>query len=171
MKSDLDALMRSRNLDALVVLGNAEHNPPMYYFVGGGHVSDAMLIKKRGEAPVLFYNDMERGEAAKSGLKTRSFNEFDLSELRKQANGDSLLVLAMRFQKILEEFDLTRGRVGVYGQVEFSSTFGMMMKAQRLMPDVEFIGEAGMDSIFLKAMETKDEIRSGADLQNGQDYN
>src|SRR5271169_2212192 len=113
MKSDLDALMQARNLDALVVLGNAEHNPPMYYFVGGGHVSDALLVKKRGEAPVLFYNDMERGEAAKSRLKIRSFNEFDLSELRKRANGDSLLVLAMRFQKILEDFDLIRGRIGV----------------------------------------------------------
>src|SRR5271157_5885186 len=157
MKSDLDALMQTQNLDALVVLGNADHNPPMYYFVGGGHVSDAMLVKKRGEAPVLFYNDMERGEAAKSGLKTRPFSEFDLSELRKQTNGDSLLALAMRFQKILEDFDLTRGPIGVYGQVEFSSTFGMMMKLQSLMPDIEFIGEAGMDSIFLKAMETKDE--------------
>ena len=157
MKSDLDALMQARDLDALIVLGNAEHNPPMYYFVGGGHVSDALLIKKRGEEPVLFYNDMERGEAAKSGLKTRSFSEFDLSEFRKQVNGDALLILAKRLQMILEDFDLKRGRIGVYGQIEFSSTFGMMMKAQRLMPDIEFIGEAGMDSIFLKAMETKDE--------------
>ncbi len=161
MKSDLDALMQSRNINALVVLGTAEHNPPMYYFVGGGHVSDALLVKKRGEAPVLFYNDMERGEAAKSGLEARSFSEFDISELRKRANSDSLLVLAMRFQKILEDFNLTRGRVGVYGQVEFSSTFGMMMKLQSLMPDVEFVGEAGMDSIFLNAMETKDESEVG----------
>ena len=157
MKSDLDALMKSRSLDALVVFGSAEHNPPMYYFVGGGHVSDALLVKKRGEAPVLFYNDMERGEAAKSGLKTRPFSEFDLAELQKQANGDSSLALAMRFQKILEDFDLTHGRIGVYGQVELSSAFGMMMKVQKLMPDVEFVGEAGMDSIFLKAMETKDD--------------
>jgi len=157
MKSDLDALMQARNLDALVVLGNAEHNPPMYYFVGGGHVSDALLIKKRGEAPVLFYNDMERGEAGKSGLNTRSFSEFDLIELRKQANDDSLLALAMRFQKILEDFDLTRARIGVYGEVEFSSTFGMMTKLQNLLPDVEFVGEPKLDSVFLKAMETKDE--------------
>jgi len=157
MKSDLDALMQSRSLDALVVFGSAEHNPPMYYFVGGGHVSDALLIKKRGEEPVLFYNDMERGEAAKSGLKTRSFSEFDLGEFRKQNNNDSLLVLAKRLQLILEDFDLKRGRLGVYGQAEFSSTFGMMMKLQSLIPDAAFIGEAGMDSIFLKAMETKDE--------------
>jgi len=157
MKSDLDALMQARNFDTLVVLGNAEHNPPMYYFVGGGHVSDALLIKKRGEAPVLFYNDMERGEAARSGLKIRPFSEIDLAELQKQADGDSSLALAMRFQKILEDFDLTRGRIGVYGQVEFSWAFGMITNLQSLMPDVEFIAEAGMDSIFLKAMETKDE--------------
>ncbi len=30
MKSDLDALMQSKNLDALLVVGNATHNPPMY---------------------------------------------------------------------------------------------------------------------------------------------
>ena len=144
MKSDLDALMQTRNLDALVVLGNAEHNPPMYYFVGGGHVSDALLVKKRGEAN-------------RSGLKTRSFSEFDLAGLQKQIDGDSSLALAMRFQKVLEGFDLIRGRVGIYGHVDFSSAFGMMMKLQSLVPDVEFVGEAEMDSIFLKAMETKDE--------------
>ena len=72
MKSDLDALMQARNLDALLVFGDAENNPTMYYFVGGGHVSGALLIKKAGKGPVLFYNDMERDEAAKSGLKTVS---------------------------------------------------------------------------------------------------
>jgi len=157
MKSDLDALMQARGLDALVVLGGTEHNPPMYYFVGGGHISDALLVKKRGAAPVLFYNDMEREEAARSGLATRSFSEFDLNELEKQANGDSSLVLALRLQRILEEFELTHGRLGVYGKVEFSSAFGMVMKLQSLMPDLECIGEAALDSIFLKAMETKDE--------------
>ena len=75
MKSDLDALMQARKMDALLVLGDAEHNPAMYYFVGGGHVSDALLIKKVGKEPVLFYNDMERDEAAKSGVKTVSYND------------------------------------------------------------------------------------------------
>jgi len=69
MKSDLDALMKDKDLDAILVLGDAEHNPPMTYLVGGGHVSDAVLIKKRNEEPVLFCNAMERDEAAKSGLK------------------------------------------------------------------------------------------------------
>jgi hypothetical protein len=48
MKYDIDALMSGRNLDAIMVLGNAENNPPMYYLTGGGHVSAATLIKKLG---------------------------------------------------------------------------------------------------------------------------
>ena len=156
MKSDLDVLMQARNLDALLIFGDAEHNPPMYYFVGGGHVSGALLIKKTGKEPVLFYNDMERDEAAKSGLKTVSFSEFPVSEFVEQANGDRLLANAMRFKRILEEHDLCAGRVAVYGRVEFSNLFGIMTKLAQLMPDIEFIGE-GAGSTLLYAMETKDE--------------
>ena len=68
MKSDFDALMQARNLDAIMVFGNAEHNPPMTYLTGGGHVSHATLIKKRCSDATLFFGDMERDEAAKSGL-------------------------------------------------------------------------------------------------------
>jgi len=75
MKSDLDALMQARRLDALVVLGNAENNPPMYYFTGGGHISNAALFKKVGQKPTIYCNAMERAEAAKSGLKSNSIAE------------------------------------------------------------------------------------------------
>ncbi len=85
MKSDLDALMETNNLDALIVFGNAEHNPPMYYMTGGGHVSHAILIKKRGEGAILFHGDMERDEAARSGLKCIPFSNYDFEELLKKA--------------------------------------------------------------------------------------
>ena len=88
MKSDIDALMQEKNLDAIVVFGNAENNPPMYYLTGGGHVSAATLIKKRGEEAVLYCNDMERDEAAKSGLKIHLYSEYPWQELMKEANGD-----------------------------------------------------------------------------------
>jgi Xaa-Pro aminopeptidase len=167
MKSDLDALMQARKLDALLVFGDAEHNPPMYYFVGGGHVSGALLIKKAGKEPVLFYNDMERDEAAKSGLKTVSFSEFPVSEFEEQANGDRLLANALRFKKILEQYGLSGGRVAVYGKVEFSLMFGIMMKLVQLMPEVEFIGEGMGDSTLLYAMETKDDVEVARIRQMG----
>ena len=167
MKSDLDALMQARDLDALLVFGDAEHNPPMYYFVGGGHVSGALLIKKTGKEPVLFYNDMERDEVARSGLKTVSFSEFPLSEFETQANGDRLLMNALRFKRILEQYGLSGGRVAIYGKVEFSTLFGILMKLVQLMPDVEFIGEGMGSSTLLYAMETKDDVEVARIRQMG----
>lgn len=157
MKSDIDALMQAKNLDALLILGSAEHNPPMYYFTGGGHISDAILIKKRGETPVLFCADMERGEAAKTGLMVRLYGEYPPQDLMKDAGGDWSLAGALRLQRFLSSLGLTKGRVGIYGNVEISSIFAGIMKLQALMPELDLVGESGMDSVFSSAMETKDE--------------
>ena len=157
MKSDIDALMQEKNLDALVVLGAAEHNPPMYYYTGGGHVSAAILVKKRGEEPILFYNDMERDEAAKTGLQTKSLSAYPFQELLNEAGGDKEMVGALRFQHLLTDLGLTKGRVGIYGNVEISGVYATLTRLQRLLPDVELVGENGMNSIFSRAMETKDE--------------
>jgi Xaa-Pro aminopeptidase len=157
MKSDFDALMEKRDLDAIIIFGNAEHNPPMYYFTGGGHVSHATLIKKRSGDAVLFHNDMERDEAAKSGLKLNPYSKYDSDELLKKADRDFLLATALRYELMLKDLGLTSGRVGVYGTYDVSMVFGWLAHLQKLMPDIEFIGEPREDSIFMRAMETKDE--------------
>ncbi len=156
MKSDLDALMQARNLDAILVVGNAEHNPPMYYLTGGGHVSHATVIKKRGEEAAYFHNDMERDEAAKSGLRLIPYSKYDYDALYKEADGDLLLASVLRYRMIFEELGLTRGRVGVYGFYDLSAVFGTLSRLQKLLPELEFVGEPREDSIFMRAMETKD---------------
>ncbi len=168
MKSDLDALMQARQLDAILIVGDAEHNPPMYYFVGGGHVSSALLIKKVGKEPILFYNDMERDEAAKSGLKTVSYNEYGpIEDFINQADGDLLMAYALCRKKILADHGLSAGRIGVYGKVDFSQNFGITMHLMKLMPDVEFVGEYGTDSVIQRAMETKDDVEVARIRQMG----
>jgi Xaa-Pro aminopeptidase len=157
MKSDIDALMKDRKLDAIVVFGNAEHNPPMTYMTGGGHVSHAILIKKHGEDAVLFCNDMERDEAAKSGLKLVSFSKYDGVALYKKAEGNGTLAGAMRTEMMFQELGLTSGRVGIYGTYDLSAVFGLLSHLQKLMPAIEFVGEPREDSLFMRAMETKDE--------------
>jgi Xaa-Pro aminopeptidase len=157
MKSDLDALMHERKLDALMVIGTAEHNPPMYYLTGGGHISSAILVKKSGEAPVLFYNDMERDEAARTGLATRSLSAYPVPELLKEANGSLSLMGALRLKRVHANMGITRGRIGLYGHVDIGSALGTIMELQRLAPEIEWVGEDGMDSVFIRAMETKEE--------------
>jgi Xaa-Pro aminopeptidase len=157
VKSDIDAIMQDNKLDALVIFGNAEHNPPMYYLTGGGHVSHAVLIKKRGEEAVLFHGDMERDEAAKSGLKCVPYSKYDYDELLKQANKDDGLAAAMRMEMMLKDAGVDSGRVGVYGTYDVGATFGLLTATQKLVPAIEFVGERRDNSIFMRAMETKDE--------------
>ena len=156
MKSDLDALMQSKNLQALLIFGNAEHNPPMTYLTGGGHVSAATLIKKKNEQAVLFCNGMERDEAAKSGLTVRLYDEYPWQDLLKEAGGDMTLMSALRLKRIFEDMGVS-GRVGLYGHTDLSSMFATLGHFQRIMPEVELVGEGRENSLFMMAMETKDE--------------
>ncbi|GAB4492570.1 MAG: Xaa-Pro peptidase family protein [Anaerolineales bacterium] len=156
MKSDLDALMQQKNFDALIVFGNAENNPPMYYLTGGGHVGGATLIKKRGEEAILFYNDMERDEAAKTGLKTRSYSDYPWQDLLKEAGGDMALMSALRLERIFADMGV-RGRVGVYGHTDLGTMWATLSHLQKRQPALELIGETRENSLFMFAMETKDE--------------
>ncbi|MEI7846435.1 MAG: M24 family metallopeptidase, partial [Chloroflexota bacterium] len=157
MKSDLDSLMLDRKMDAILIFGNAENNPPMTFLTGGGHVSGATLIKKRNEEPVLFCNPMERDEASKSGLKIRLYDEFPWQELLKKADGDMALMAALRLKEIFNEMGIF-GRVGVYGHTDLSGMFGVLSYFQKIMPSVNLVGEPRESSLFMYAMETKDEF-------------
>jgi len=146
MKSDLDALMQERNIDALLVLGNAENNSSMYYFTGSGHIADAVLIKKRNEAPVLFCNSMERDEAAKSGLKIVPLERAPIT------------VFSQSPAELFGEYGISEGRVGVYGISNANAILFLIDRLRDLFPKVEFFGEKGDGSVFLRAMETKEDV-------------
>jgi Xaa-Pro aminopeptidase len=120
-----------------------------------------------GKEPVLFHNDMERDEAAKSGLKTVSYEEFPLRDFLEQANQDMLTAYSLRHQKILSEYGLSGGRIAVYGKTDISEKFGVLMNLMKLMPEVEFIGEYGTDSVIQRAMETKDDVEVSRIRQMG----
>ena len=155
MRSDLDALMLSKNLDAILVIGNASHNPPMYYLTGGGHINAATLIKRRGEGAVLFCNDMEREEAARSGLQVLPYSTYNFQEILKEADGDPAFASAIRLKRMLID-QRVRGRVGLYGHTELGSAFALLTHLKRLMPELELVGETRESSLFMYAMETKD---------------
>jgi Xaa-Pro aminopeptidase len=157
MKSDLDALMLDRRLDGLLVTGNADHNPPMYYLTGGGHISAATLIKKRGEEPRLYHQDMEREEAARTGLKCVSYSNYPMEQFMQQCAGDPLTASALRLKAMLTDLGLTRGRIGVYGQFDVGSCFAIFSRLQQILPQLELVGEPHDSSLFMQAMETKDE--------------
>ena len=155
MKSDIDSLMENNNIDALLVTGPAQHNPPMYYLTGGGHLTHADLIKKRGEEAVLFYNSMERDGAAQTGLATKNLDEYRLFELLKQTNGDVVKARVKRYQKMLADLELTTGRMAIYGEIDAGAAYAIFSGLQQAMPGMTIVGEAD-NSLLLQAMATKD---------------
>ncbi|MBX3048710.1 MAG: aminopeptidase P family protein [Anaerolineales bacterium] len=156
MKSDLPALMEERNLDALVVFGDALHNPAMVYFTGVVHVTSGMLVLRRGQEPVLYCHAMEREEAAASGLATRNITEYNYPAILKDCGGDHTLAEARLHQRMLTDAGLTAGRVVVYGQRDAGASFGLLSALGELMPGIEFVGEI-KDSMLQEARATKDQ--------------
>jgi Xaa-Pro aminopeptidase len=155
MKSDLDTLMQERDLDAILITGPAQHNPAMVYMTGGGHVSSADLIKRKGQAPVLFYNPMERDEAAKSGLTTKNLMDYNFTELLNQANGDHERAIAKRYQRMLNELGADKGNIALYGRSEVGTFYAIFSALQSEMPGLHLVGEIN-NSVMMLARMTKD---------------
>lgn len=156
MKKDLDALMQAHGLDAILVTGPGQHNPAMVYLTGGGHLTNADLIKKRGEPAVLFHGPMERDEAAKSGLVTRSYSTHPYAELLKQAYGNPLLANVLRYKAMLTDLGITSGKVALYGQTDLGRGYATIRALEEWMPELTLVGYQSED-VLGTAMATKDE--------------
>ncbi len=166
MKSDLDTLMQAHNLDAILVIGPGQHNPPMVYLTGGGHLTHADLVKKRGEPPVLFCASMEREEGARTGLTTRNIDDYRIEELLKQYNGDQVQALCARYQQMFADLGLASGRVAIYGNIDAGRAFGVLSALQRALPGIELVGETGE----LDAVECHANQRRARDRAHPRDW-
>lgn len=156
MKNELDALMQARGLDALLITGPGQHNPAMVYLTGGGHLTNADLIKKRGETAVLFHGPMERDEAARSGLVTRSYSTYPYQELLKAAYGNPLLATVLRYKNMLTDLGITEGKLALYGQTDLGRGYAMMRALEEWMPELTLVGYQE-DDVLAAAMATKDQ--------------
>ncbi len=157
MKSDLDAIMQANDIDALLVVGPAQHNPAMFYLTGGGHITGADLIKKRGETGVIFHGAMERDEAAKTDLVMRSYSAYSYKEIIQEAGGDPIVASAIRYSRMFSDLGIRSGRVALYGKADLSSAFPIFYELARRMPDISLVGDV-RGEILGTAMTTKDEV-------------
>lgn len=156
MKSDLDQLMERKGIDAIWIVGAASHNSSMTYFTGNIHMGYGDLILLKGKEPILFCNAMEREEAASTGLETIVNAKYEFRKVLEESDGNVLLAGAKILKMMFEEIGLTSGRVALYGKEEVGPILGMVKEAEKLLPGIEFIGEAS-DSVMLEARATKDQ--------------
>jgi Xaa-Pro aminopeptidase len=118
MHSDLDHLMEEANVDTLLVLADEEGNASMRYFTGTVSVGQTLLLKPRGQQPVLYHGSMEREEVKRTGLKTRSM--ADLGWPRKH-----LSELASPLAEHLRSLGIS-GRMAVYGKLEAGPLYAFL---------------------------------------------
>jgi Xaa-Pro aminopeptidase len=149
--------MRELDLDAILITGPAQHNPAMVYMTGGAHLTNADLIKKRDEAPILFHTSMERDEAASTNLLTKNIDEYRFNDLYKQTDGNIEEAYSLLYQKMLSDCGVLNGRMAIFGKVDAGRAYAIFSGLQKLMPDLNIQGQLG-DSILMRAMATKDKM-------------
>jgi len=83
--ADLDALLRARDIDTLLVPMHEVLHPAFRWITRGAKVTKGYAVKRAGEAPLLVTYPMERDEAAATGLATRLVHDFDHDRIFKSA--------------------------------------------------------------------------------------
>ena len=167
MIADLDALMVRNDIEAVLVTGPGLHNPAMVYLTGGAHLTQADVIKKRGEEPVLFHLPMERDEAARTGLRTVSYTSYPMSRLVAAAQGDTIRAAALRYKQMLADCGVTQGRVALYGVSEIGGMLAIFSALHRAAPEIKLVGELD-HSIMLEARATKSAQEAGRIRRTGE---
>ena len=85
MLTDLDALLRAKQIDTLLVPMHEVLHPAFRWITRGAKVTKGYAIKRVGEPPLLVTYPMERDEAAATGLATRLVRDFDHDRIFKSA--------------------------------------------------------------------------------------
>ncbi len=115
MLTDLDLLQRERAIDAIIVPLHEAMHPAFRWLSRGAKITRGYAIKTPGHEPVLICYDMERDEAAATGLPFRSIHEFDYDAIFRSAASPSD-AYAQFFDAVLREYG-AETTVAFYGSV------------------------------------------------------
>ena len=155
MKSDLDGLMRERELDAIIVTGGEEFNTARYYLSNGAHITHGTIFKVRDQPALLVCNRMELEEAAKSGLEVLTDVELGYYERLKEAESDSIRATALFWSDVLARLGLSEARIGLYGTWQVNKTIALHKALTEELDQFDFVTEAE-GTLIEEAMLTKD---------------
>ncbi len=155
MKSDIDRLMRERELDAIIVAGGEEFNTARYYLSNGARITHGTIFKTLGKPALLVCNRMELEEAAKSGLRVMTDVELGYYDRYQETEGDSIRAAVLHWGDALRRLGLSAGRVGLYGAWQVNKTIALYEALKSGLAAYEFVAEAE-NTLFEEAMLTKD---------------
>jgi Xaa-Pro aminopeptidase len=153
MKQDLDRLMEERDLDAAVVMGHTHGNPSLVYMLKGADVSQGVVIKKRGEAPVFIHSPIEREEAVATEMTLVNNKKYDLRGIMQEIE-DPLEARVEYYRRIFDDLGI-KGQVGFYGTEDRGYAYVLLKALDEALPDLTVWGEVERP-LFEEARATKD---------------
>jgi Xaa-Pro aminopeptidase len=124
MLSDLDDLMRTRSIDAIVVPMHEAMHPSFRWLSRGAKVTRGYAIKRAGREPVLVTYPMERGEAAATGLEVRLAQEFDQERIFREST-DAASAYGEFFTRVLRELG-AEGTIAFFGNLPIHLYHGVL---------------------------------------------
>ena len=155
MKTDIDRLMRERELDAIIVTGGEEFNTARYYLSNGARITHGSIFKVVDKPALLICNRMELEEAAKSGLEVMTDVELGFYDRYKEAEGDGIRATVLHWSDVLLRLGLGAGRIGLYGAWQVNKTIALYEALRAGLAQYEFVAEAE-NTLIEEAMLTKD---------------
>lgn len=152
MKKDLERLMREKGINGIVGIGSPHNDANMFYLLNGVRINGWYIKKYRGPAYVL-HSEIEREEAQKTGLKTVSFNKYNLHEIYNKYR-DRIKANAHFLATVLKDFNIN-GRIAFYGNAQLGYGYNFLRQLKRLYSGLEICYEPEK-SIVMEARMTKD---------------
>ena len=129
MLSDLDSLMRTRGIDAMIVPMHESSHAAFRWISRGAKVTRGYVVKLLDRAPLLLAYPMERDEAAATGLTTRLIHDFGYDKIFKSAP-NQVDAYATFFDAVLRQ--LGSGTViSFVGNVPFHLYYGVASAMQQ----------------------------------------
>jgi Xaa-Pro aminopeptidase len=124
MLSDLDALMRERAIDTVIVPMHEAMHPSFRWLARGAKVTRGYAVKLLDREPVLVTYPMERDEAKATGLEVRLAHEFDHERIFRTAPHASD-AYAQFFANVLRELG-SGGSIAFFGNVPVQLYIGIV---------------------------------------------
>jgi Xaa-Pro aminopeptidase len=129
MLLDLDPLMKSRGIGAIIVPMHEAMHASFRWLTRGAKVTRGYVVKEGGRDPFLIAYPMEREEATATGMAVRGIHEFDYERIFRAAT-DPVDAYARFFETVLQSAGI-KGAVAFFGNAPLHLYLGIAERMER----------------------------------------
>ena len=152
MIKDVDAEMEKKNIESMIVFGDATTgNPDLTYVVGGSLPRGGIYLKRRSHEPTLIVSNIDVGSARKGRIRNiRTYSDYGFEKISRRFERDD--ARSRFYQKIIKDTGLG-GPTLIAGRNDVSNTLFLIDALRK--KNIKLTGEKS-PTILERARETKD---------------